>query len=76
MNKKVIVMRPDYNGQCFRTCLRFMYLNDTCYLNNHAFHVYKPSTKHAASSLFLFTLETNAGTTIFIFNGKLAIRWF
>jgi len=19
----------DYNGQCFRTCLRFMYLNDT-----------------------------------------------
>jgi len=34
--------------------------------NNQAFHVYKPSTKHAASILFLFTLEFNAGTTMFI----------
>jgi len=60
-------MRPDYNGQYFRTCLSFRYLNDTCCLNNHTSHVYKASTKHAASTLFLFTLETNAGTSMFIF---------
>jgi len=37
------------------------------YLNDHTFHVYKPSTNHAASTLFLFTLETNTGTAMFIF---------
>jgi len=38
-----------------------------CYRNIHTFYVYKTSIKHVASCLFLVTLESNAGTTMFTF---------